>query len=167
MACSTVSHEKALHIKYFIPYLNLRNIYRNFWKFRKDFKPNFEELLKTVYENFGKSSTYGFLQKLLENFGNNSEVFSRYFYDFLKFSENFGNGSKAIFSCFNLWLFKNFQKIFGNHWKCSEIFRNFRKTLEMVQKVIFRCFHDFLKFSENVRKSLEVFENLWHDQKCS
>ena len=37
----------------------------------------------------------------------------------MKFSENFGNGSK----------------------------------------VIFRCFYDFLKFSENLRKSSEVFEN--------
>ena len=27
-------------------------------------------------------------------------------------------------------------------------------------KVIFRCFHDFLKFSENLRKSSEVFGNL-------
>ena len=27
-------------------------------------------------------------------------------------------------------------------------------------KVIFRCFYDFLKYSENLRKSSEVFGNL-------
>ena len=39
---------------------------------------------------------------------------------------------------------------------CSEIFGNFRKRL----KIIFRCFHDSLKFSENLQKSLEVFGKL-------
>ena len=60
---------------------------------RKRFKSVFEELKRFM--------------KLLENFGNSSKVFSRCFYDFLKFSENlrkfsenFGNGSKVIFRCF-------------------------------------------------------------------
>ena len=44
VACSTVSHEKALH-NYFIPCLNLRKIHGNFRKLRKRFKPVIEELL--------------------------------------------------------------------------------------------------------------------------
>ena len=76
-------HEKALH-NYFIPCLNLRKTYEsfgksseifaNFQKLRKRFKPVFEELKRFM--------------KLLENFGDSSKVFSRCFYDFLKFSEN-------------------------------------------------------------------------------
>ena len=76
-------HEKALH-NYFIPCLNLRKtcesfgksseIFATFRKLRKRFKPVFEELRRFM--------------KLLENFGNSSKVFSRCFYDFLKFSEN-------------------------------------------------------------------------------
>ena len=76
--------------------------------------------------------------KLLENFGNSSKVFSRCFYDFLKFS-------------------KNLQKF-------SEVFRNLvRKFLENFgnsSKVIFRCFYYFLKFSENLRKPSEIFGNV-------
>ena len=43
--------------------------------------------------------------------------------------------------------------MFGNLRKFSENFRN-------GSKVIFRCYYDFLKFSENLRKSSEVFGNL-------
>ena len=75
--------------------------------------------------------------KLLENFGNSSKVFSRCFYDMLKFSENIRESSE----------------VFGNLLKFSENFGN-------GTKVIFRCFYDFLKFSENLRKSSEVFGNL-------
>ena len=46
--------------------------------------------------------------KLLENFGNSSKVFSRCYYDFLKFSENLR--------------------------KSSEVFGNLRKFSETVQK---------------------------------
>ena len=49
----------------------------SFRKLRKRFKPVFEELKRFM--------------KLLENFGNSSKVFSRCFYDFLKFSENLCN----------------------------------------------------------------------------
>ena len=42
--------------------------------------------------------------------------------------------------------------MFGSS-KFSEIFGN-------GSKVFFRCFYDFLKFSENPRKSSEVFRNL-------
>ena len=132
MAFSTVSHEKALH-NYFIPCLNLRKIYGNFGKsseisanfrkLRKRFKPVFEELKRFI--------------KLLENFGNSSNVFSRCFYDFLKFSENFRKSSE----------------VFRILWKYSENFRN-------SSKVIFRCFYDFLKYSGNLRTSSEVFGNL-------
>ena len=115
MACSTVSHEKALH-NYFIPCINLRKTYgnfgkssevsANFLKLRKRFKPVFEDHRRFM--------------KLLENFGNSSKVFSRCFYYFLKFSENLRksseklrNGSKVIFRFFFL-IFFNFRKIFGN-----------------------------------------------------
>ena len=43
--------------------------------------------------------------------------------------------------------------VLGNLWKLSENFGN-------GPKVIFRCFDDFLKFSENLRKFSEVFGNL-------
>ena len=49
-------------------------------------------------------------------------------------------------------IFKNFRKIFGNLGKCSEIFGN-------SSKVIFKCFYDFLKFSEKLQISSENFGN--------
>ena len=84
----------------------------------------------------------------------------------------------------------NLQKIYGNFGKSSDISVNFRKLQKRFKpvieelkrfmkilenfgsvrkfsenfgngsKVIFRCFYDFLKFSENLRKSSEVFRNL-------
>ena len=168
VVCSAVSHEKALH-NYFIPCLNLRKTYGNFWKSSK-ISANFRKLrkrFKPVYEELKR------FMKLLENFGNSSKVFSRSSYDFLKFSENlrkssevfgnlwkfsenFGNSSKVVFRCF--YDFLNFRKIFGNLRKCSEIFGN-------GSKVIFICFYDFLKFSENLRKSSETISGC--DRKCS
>ena len=50
-------------------------------------------------------------------------------------------------------IFGKSSEIFGSVRKSSEIFRN-------GSKVIFRCFYDFFKFSENLRKSSEVFGNL-------
>ena len=88
---------------------------------------------------------------ILKIFGKSSEIFG----SIRKCLENFGNGSKVIFRCFY-----DFFKIFG---KSSEIFGSIRKCLENFgngSKVIFRCFYDLLKFSENLRKSSEVFENL-------
>ena len=41
-----------------------------------------------------------------------------------------------------------------------EIFGNFQKTSETVQKSIFRSFYDCLEFSENLRKSSEIFGKL-------
>ena len=40
------------------------------------------------------------------------------------------------------------------------MFKNLRKFSENFgngSKVIFKCFYDFLKFSENLRKCLEIF----------
>ena len=129
MACSTLSHEKALH-NYFIPCLNLRKgygnfgksseIYANVRKLRKRFKPVFEKLKRSM--------------KLLENFGNSSKVFSRWLYDFLKSSENFGNPRKSseIFGKLRKRFKSNFQSFYNffryseNLWKCSEIFGKFR-----------------------------------------
>ena len=132
MACFTVSHKKALH-NYFIPCLNLRKTYGNFGK-SSEISAKFRKLqkrLKPVFEELKR------FMKLLENFGNSSKVFSRCFYDMLKFSENIRESSE----------------VFGNLLKFSENFGN-------GTKVIFRCFYDFLKFSENLRKSSEVFGNL-------
>ena len=56
-------------------------------------------------------------------------------------------------------IFKIFGKSserFGSVRKSSEIFGKLRKRF----KVIFRCFYDFLKFSENLRNASEVFGNL-------
>ena len=53
-------------------------------------------------------------------------------------------------------MFGKSSEIFGSVRKFSEISKNFGNG----SKVIFRCFYDFLKFSENLRKSSEVFENL-------
>ena len=99
-----------------------------FRKLQKRFKPVFEELKR--------------FRKLLENFGNSSKVFSRCFYDYLKFSEN---------------LRKSWE-VFGNLRKFSENFGD-------GSKLIFRCFSDFLKFSENLRKSSETISGC--DRKCS
>ena len=52
-------------------------------------------------------------------------------------------------------------KIFG---KASEVFGNLQKLLENFgngSKVIFRCFYDFFKFSENLRKCLEIFGDIF------
>ena len=51
-------------------------------------------------------------------------------------------------------------KIFG---KSSEIFGSVWKSLENFgngSKVIFRCFYEFLRFLENLRKALKAFRNL-------
>ena len=93
VACSMVSHEKALH-NYFIPCLNLRNTYGNFGKsleisanfrkFRKCFKPflrslndywNFWKTLETVQKCF--PDIFDFL-KSLENLQKTSEVFGNF-----------------------------------------------------------------------------------------
>ena len=47
--------------------------------------------------------------KLLENFGNSSKVFSRCFYDFLKFSENLRKSSEVFGN-----LRKRFPDVIGN-----------------------------------------------------
>ena len=107
MPCSTISHEKVLH-NYSIPCLYLRKthgnfgksseISANFRKHRKRLKPIFEEIKRFM--------------KLLENFGNSSKVFSRYLYDFLKFSENLPKSSETISGCegveeFRSWLLRS------------------------------------------------------------
>ena len=52
VACSTVSHEKALH-NYFIPCLNLRKTYGNFGK-SSEISANFRKLRKRFKPVFGK-----------------------------------------------------------------------------------------------------------------
>ena len=104
-------------------------ILENLWQSSEIFE-KLRKQFKTVYRCF-----YDFF-RFSENLRKSSEVFG----NLRKSSENFGNGSKVIFRCF-------FRKIFGNLWKFSE-------NLENGSKVIFRSFYDFLKFSENLRKSL-------------
>ena len=96
-----------------------------------------------ISENFGNASN-PFLRRLndlwnLKIFGNSSKVFSRCFYNCLKFSENLGNLRK-----------------------CSEIFGNFRKTSKTVQKKfsdVFMIFQNFRKILGNLRKCSEIFGN--------
>ena len=71
--------------------------------------------------------------------------------------KNFANGSKTFFRWFKI-IFQNFRKIFGDLRGSSEVFGNLRKRF----KSVFRCFYDFLKFSENLRKSSENFR-MWSE----
>ena len=95
--------------------------------------------IKKIYENFGKSLAFfrnswkssETVQKcfplylwVFKIFGKSSEAFRNLW----KFSENFRNDSNVIFRCFY------FLKFLENLQKCSEIFGNFWKTLETVQK---------------------------------
>ena len=113
--------------------LDLRKTYGNFGK-SSEISANFRKLRKRFKPVFEEHKRF---MKLLENFGNSSKVFSRCFYDFLKFSENLRKSSE----------------VFGNPRKFSENFGN-------GSKVIFRCFYNFLKLSENVRECSDVFGNL-------
>ena len=87
---------------------------------------------------------------ILKIFGKSSEIFGSV-RKFWKTSETVQKSFSDVFMIF---------KIFG---KYSEIFgsvRNLRKFLENFgngSKVIFRCCYDFLKFSENLRKSSAIF----------
>ena len=162
MQCFQVGYRGICHasLVFFVPSENL-------WKFWKELARKSPR----ISENFGNASNLflmssnDYFTKLLEHFGNSSKVFSRCFYDFLKFSENLRKCSEifrtfqktseivqieVIFRCFMVLL--NFRKIFGSVRKFSENFRN-------GSKVIFRCFYDFLKFLENLRKCSEIFEN--------
>ena len=58
--------------------------------------------------------------KVLENFGNSSKVFSRCFYDFLKFSENLQKSSEVLG---NLW--KRFPDVIGNVRNGSQELKGF------------------------------------------
>ena len=85
------------------------------------------------------------IMKILENLRQSSRIFG-------KRRKRF----KSVFQMI-LWVFFNFWKIFG---KFRKQFKNF-----------FRLFYNFLKFSENLRKSLEVFGNHRkisdRDRRCS
>ena len=48
-------------------------------------------------------------------------------------------------------------KILENLWHSSETLGNLRKQF----KSVFHCIYEFLKFSENLRKSSDAFRNLW------
>ena len=141
-----ICHASLVFSVYKRAFINLREIYRNFRKLRKCFKPVIEELYtKKIYENFAKS---------LPIFGNVWKT------------------SGTVQKCFTIFLW--FLKFSGNLRKSSEVFGNLRKFSGNVgngSKVIFRCFYDFLKFSENLRKSSEAFGNLrkisGRDRKCS
>ena len=80
----------------------------------------------------------------------------RFFKIFGKSSEIFGKLRKRFKSNFQmfLWFYEKFRKIFGNLRKFSENFGN-------GSKVIFRCFYDFLIFSENLQKCSEIFGDIF------
>ena len=61
--------------------------------------------MKILEDLWQSSETFGNLRKQFKS------VFHR-LYDFLKFSENLGNGSNVIFRCFYDMIFLNFRKIF-------------------------------------------------------
>ena len=115
MAGSTVSNEKALH-NYFIPWLNLRKTYGNFGK-GSEISANFRKLRKRFKPVFEKLERF---MKVLENFGNSSNVFSRCFNDFLKSSENLLKSSE-VFG--NLW--KRFPDVIGNVRNGSQELKSF------------------------------------------
>ena len=76
--------------------------------------------------------------------------------------ETFGKLRKQFKSVFQMFL--RFFKIFGKSSEilASEVFGNLRKFSENFgngSNVIFRCFYDFLNFSENLRKCSEIFGN--------
>ena len=113
------------------------------------------------------ANIFGKFTGISENFGNASNSFLRNFYK-RRIYENFGQ-SLAIFGnfwktsetaqrCFPLFIkLSDFLKIFV---KSSEIFGSVRKSSENFgdgSKVTFRCFYDFFKFSENLRKCSEIF----------
>ena len=129
VACSTVSHDKALH-NYFIPCLNLRKTYGNFGK-TSEISVNFRKLRKHFKPVLGELKRF---MKLLENFGNSSKVFSRCFYDFLKFSENL--------------------------WKSSEVFGNIQKFIGKLRKRFKSNFQMFLWFFKIFGKSSDIFGSL-------
>ena len=114
VACSTVSHEKALH-NYFIPCLNLRRTYGNFRK-SSEISSNFRKLRKcftTVLEELKR------FKKILENvFGK----IRKWFKIVLKSSEILGKLRKRSQSVFQMFLW--FLEIFG---KSSEVFGKYRK----------------------------------------
>ena len=135
-----------------------------FWGTLKNGLKNFGKCL-AIFGNFWKNSETvqnGFLKNLRKIFG--SVWFFEIFWNLRK-------RFKSVFQMF-LWFFKIFWKssqIFGSVRKSSEIFR--KLSFGNGWKVFFRCFYDLLKFSENLRKSWEVFENRrkisWRDRKCS
>ena len=84
---------------------------------------------KKIYENFGKSLA------IFRNFCKSSETVKNCFPSFLRYFKIFGISSE----------------VFGNLRKFSENFGN-------GSKVIFRCFYDFLKFSDNLRKSSKTVQ---------
>ena len=52
---------------------------------------------------------------------------------------------------------KRFKPVFEEFKRFMKLLENFGNS----SKVFSRCFYDFFKFSENLRKSSEVFGNLW------
>ena len=175
VACSTVSHEKALHIKLLYPmpikndgkFWKCSKISGNFRKLWKRFKPVFKELKRfmKILENLWQSS---------ENFWKRSKMVLNFWENLRELVYgNFRKTSETVQKCFSdlSWSFKfteNLRKsseVFGIFREFSENFRNGSKNF------FFRCFYYFLKFSENLRKSSEVFENHRKtsgcDRKCS
>ena len=106
-------------------------------------------MLFTGWEvHIGKNCDWGLnmLTEAYDNFGKSLAIF-----------RIFWKSSETVQKCFPsfLWFFK----IFGNLQKRSEIYGNFRKIFGNGSEVIFRCFYDFLKFLENLRKCSENFGN--------
>ena len=87
------------------------------------YKKRFMKILENLWQS---SETFGKLRKQFKSVFQYFNDFLKFSANLLKFSENFGNGSKVIFRCFY-----DFLKIRENLRKSSE---NFQKTSETVQK---------------------------------
>ena len=146
----------------------------NLWEFPKT--------LETLQTRFWELKRF---KKVLENVWQSLEVFGKIrrrskmvlkcTENLRKYSEVFGNSRKTsetaqVFFQMILCFFK----IIGKSSEPLEVLGNLRKFSKNFgngSKLIFRCFYDFLKFSENLRKLSEVFGNLRKisgcDRKCS
>ena len=158
MACSTVSHEKALHIKLLYPmpikndgkFWKCSRISGNFRKLWKRFKPVFKELKRfmKILENLWQSS---------ENFWKRSKMVLNFWENLRELVYgNFWKTSETVQKCFSV--YGKSLEIFGSVRNFSGIFGKLQKWFK---KFFFRCFYYFLKFSEN-----EVFENHRKTSRC-
>ena len=83
-------------------------------------------------------------------------VYTRAFIPCPNLQKSYGNFRKSLEISLNFQkLRKHVKSVFEELKRSMKLLENFRNS----SKVFSRCFHDFLKFSENLRKFSEVFRN--------